>query len=182
LHRIAAQVLTRILGSASSKYPAIPHFALFFDIKWRIEILSLLLIMKISLIPSLLATALWLVAPSAAQQFTNVDPHSTPPGAPIFTAPPSTWSGQGNQATGRVTIIESQSSNLLHDMDVEWLAVASSMGFTAAIFPQSTLDTTAFFATTDILVVSSGIIWISGTAVANIQAFVAQGGQVYLQG
>ncbi len=90
--------------------------------------------------------------------------------------------GAGTQAAGNVTIIESQSTMTAHDMDVEWRNVASGMGFTAAIFPQSTLDTTAFFATTDILVISSGIIGLSTTAVSNIQAYVAQGGQVYLQG
>ncbi len=50
------------------------------------------------------------------------------------------------------------------------------------IYPQSTLDTTAFFATTDILVISSGVIGLSSTAVSNIDAFLAAGGNVYLQG
>lgn len=81
-----------------------------------------------------------------------------------------------------VTVIESQSYNPGHTMDDNWQTVAVGMGFTASIEPQSTLDATAFFATTDILVISSGVITLTTTAIDNITAFVQQGGKVYLQG
>lgn len=85
-------------------------------------------------------------------------------------------------ASGNVVIIESQSFNTGHTMDVVWQGVASGMGFTASINPQSTLDSTAFFGTTDILVISSGVIGLSSSALTNITSFVSGGGQVYLQG
>jgi hypothetical protein len=90
--------------------------------------------------------------------------------------------GAARQASGRVTIIESQVNNTAYDMDAEWLAVATSMGYLATIQTQAALDSTDFFATTDILIVSSGTLSISPIAVANLEAFLGQGGQVYLQG
>ena len=80
-----------------------------------------------------------------------------------------------------VTIIESQSVNAGHDMDTEWSAVLTAMGHTPTILPQTTLDNTAFFATTDILIVSSGVIALTAARVATIQQFVQTGKPVYLQ-
>jgi hypothetical protein len=134
------------------------------------------------LIPTLLAVFPVLALQAGAQQTATPDPYSTPPGAPSFIAPPVSKPGVNPAATGNVVIIESQSANTGHDMDIEWQAVASGMGFTATVSPQSTLDTTAFFATTDILVVSSGVITLSSSGITNIMDFVAAGGQVYLQG
>ena len=81
-----------------------------------------------------------------------------------------------------VTIIESQSENVGHDMDAEWLTVATALGHTAAIAGQSTLDDVANLAGTDILIVSSGVINLPAARVATILAFLMNGGQVYLQG
>lgn len=81
-----------------------------------------------------------------------------------------------------VTIIESQSENSGHDMDAEWLAVATALGHTAAIAGQSTLDDVANLAGTDILIVSSGVTALPAARVATILAFLMDGGQVYLQG
>ncbi|NQU49923.1 MAG: hypothetical protein HQ519_14820 [Planctomycetes bacterium] len=134
------------------------------------------------LIPSLLAVFPALALQAGAQQTATPDPCSTPPGAPSFIAPPVSKPGVNPAASGNVLIIESQSANSGHDMDVEWQAVASGMGFTATINSQSTLDTTAFFATADILVISSGVITLSSSGIANIMDFVDAGGQVYLQG
>ncbi|MEI7802802.1 MAG: gliding motility-associated C-terminal domain-containing protein, partial [Bacteroidota bacterium] len=69
-----------------------------------------------------------------------------------------------------------------HVMDLNWQTVATGIGYTATINPQSTLNTTAFFATTDILIISSGVITLSATAMTNISAYIAQGGRAYIQG
>ncbi len=66
-------------------------------------------------------------------------------------------------------------------MDQEWLTLASSLGYQATIVPQITLNDTAFFDTTDILIISSGTIALPENRVATILAFVQQGGSVYLQ-
>ncbi len=57
-----------------------------------------------------------------------------------------------------VVIIESQSFNSGHMMDQIWYNVVTGMGHTASISPQATLDNNSFFAATDILIVSSGVI------------------------
>lgn len=134
------------------------------------------------LIPTLLAILPVLASQASAQQLVTPDLYSTPPAAPTFIASPVSKPGVNLTASGNVVIIESQSINGAHDMDIEWQNVATAMGFTASIDPQSTLDSTAFFATTDILVVSSGIIGLSSTASTNVINFVSGGGQVYLQG
>jgi len=81
-----------------------------------------------------------------------------------------------------ITIVESRSYNSGHDMDLEWQAVAQSMGHTATIVDQTALDNTDFFAATDILIVSSGVIDIPSNRRTTIQQFIEQGGPVYLQG
>jgi gliding motility-associated-like protein len=87
----------------------------------------------------------------------------------------------GNARGINVTIIESQSFNSGQQMDVNWQTVANGMGYTATVNPQSTLLTNSWFATTDILVVSSGVIVLPQQAVDTIQSFIAGGGHVYLQ-
>lgn len=134
------------------------------------------------LIPTLLAVLPVLASQASAQQTATSGAHSTPPSAHAFVASPVSKPGVNLTASGNVVIIESQSTNTGHDMDLEWQNVATGMGFTASIYPQSTLDSTAFFATTDILVVASGLISLSSTAEVNVTNFVSGGGQVYLQG
>ncbi len=80
-----------------------------------------------------------------------------------------------------ITIIESQSENSAHNMDLNWQTVATNMGHTATILPQTTLDNTDFFSTTDILIISSGVIGIPMNRRVIIQQFIEQGGPVYLQ-
>ena len=80
-----------------------------------------------------------------------------------------------------VTIIESQSFNAGHMMDVNWQTVATGMGYTATISPQSTLLVNTWFASTDILIVSSGVIMLPQQAIDTIQSFVRGGGHVFLQ-
>ena len=81
-----------------------------------------------------------------------------------------------------ITIIDSQSTNPGHDMDIEWQSVVSAMGHTGTIMPQTTLDNTNFFSTTDILIISSGIIDIPTNRRDIIMQYIQQGGPVYLQG
>lgn len=80
----------------------------------------------------------------------------------------------GNQlaSVARVTIIESTSANTGHTQDPAWASVAAAEGFVAGIYPQSTLETTAFFGTSDILVISSGMIGLTATAASSIDAFL----------
>ncbi len=81
-----------------------------------------------------------------------------------------------------ITIIESQSEMAGHDMDQEWLALATSLGHTAAIMPQTTLDGPGFFPTTDLLIISSGVIGIPQYRRDTILDFLLTGGDVYLTG
>ena len=78
-----------------------------------------------------------------------------------------------------VVIIESASYG--HTMDNQWLQVCTGLGYNAAIYPQTKLDSTNWFGTTDVLIVSSGVIPLTTTGVNTIQAFLLQGGRVYLQ-
>jgi|GEM_PF-2828106 len=78
-----------------------------------------------------------------------------------------------------VTIIESQTMS--HPMDQVWLNIVTGMGMTGSIYPQTTLDNTAFIPTTDILIVASGVINIPANRVNNILVYLLQGGMVYLQ-
>lgn len=81
-----------------------------------------------------------------------------------------------------IIIIESQSFNGGHIMDDNWLSVATLMGHTAFIRPQTTLDSTDFFSTTDILIIASGVIELPANSRTIIEQFVQQGGMVYIQG
>ncbi len=81
-----------------------------------------------------------------------------------------------------ITIIESQSINGGHDMDVEWEALATAMGHVATVVAQSTLDDIANLSGTDILIVSSGVIDLPAQSVQTIMQFMQETGPVYLQG
>ncbi|HRH38345.1 MAG TPA: T9SS type A sorting domain-containing protein [Flavobacteriales bacterium] len=82
----------------------------------------------------------------------------------------------------QVTIIESQSGNSWAIQDSIWNVVATNMGFSSSIVPQSTLDAVDNLIGTDILVVSSGTISFSGTNhVQTIIDFVQTGRPAYIQ-
>ena len=80
-----------------------------------------------------------------------------------------------------IKIVESQSFNVLHDMDLTWLAVCQNMGHNASIEQQNILDNTDFFNTTDILIISSGVVEMPDNRRDIIQQYVEQGGPVYFQ-
>lgn len=80
-----------------------------------------------------------------------------------------------------VTIIESQSYMFGHNMDMRWKNVLVNMGHNPVILPQSTLDNNAFFSTTDLLIVSSGVIDLPTNRVNTIIEFLQSGKPVYLQ-
>jgi hypothetical protein len=117
--------------------------------------------------------AVLVTTPTAA-----VDNPSSPPGSPAQPASQGYGASPARQPQA-VTIIESASGG--HSMDTVWAGVATAMGHTPTISPQTTLDDTGFFATTDILIVSSGVIGLPGNRVATIQQFIEQGGPVFLQ-
>lgn len=78
-----------------------------------------------------------------------------------------------------IKIIESQSNG--HTMDQNWLGVVNSMGHTGSIHPQTLLNNNSFFASTDVLIVSSGVIALTAPRIAIIQQFLQTGKPVYLQ-
>lgn len=127
--------------------------------------------------------------PAMAQE---ADPNSTPPGAPMVDFGDGDIAGRlipdhpGNAGqkvqSSNFAIIESQSFNVGHDMDVEWRNLLQGMGHTATIYPQTTLDNTGFFAAHDALIVSSGVIALPASRQAIIQQFMQTGKPVYLQG
>lgn len=80
-----------------------------------------------------------------------------------------------------IKIVESQSYNILHDMDVTWLSVCQNMGHNASIEQQTFLDNTDFFNTTDILIISSGVVEMPDNRRDIIQQYVEQDGPVYFQ-
>ncbi len=122
----------------------------------------------------------------------RTDPNSTPPGAPIFEHPidddahriaPMHPGNAGQRvAVSNIRIIESQSYNVGHAMDLNWSSIVTGMGHTPTIAPQSTLNSTAFFAGTDALIVSSGVIALSALQVTTIRQFLLTGKSVYIQG
>ena len=69
-----------------------------------------------------------------------------------------------------------------YQADGRWLTAATAMGHTATIVPVNTLDNNSFFATTDILIVSTGMFAFTATQIATIQSFLQTGKSVYLQG
>ncbi|MCA9657453.1 MAG: hypothetical protein KC486_03865, partial [Myxococcales bacterium] len=80
-----------------------------------------------------------------------------------------------------VLIIISSDENQGHDMDESWHELLTGLGHDASIVPQSTLNDQTFFATTDVLIVASGVKALGAGQVATIQAFVEAGKGVYLQ-
>ncbi len=80
-----------------------------------------------------------------------------------------------------IKIIESQSITSGHDMDTIWRYVAQGLGHNAVIVPQTALDDTTFFSTTNILIVSSGVIPLPENRINTIKSFIMTGKNVYLQ-
>ncbi len=131
-----------------------------------------------------------LLVATSLLQAQRLDPHSTPPGAPIYEHAvgnganrlmPNHPGNAGQRVTANnFTIIESSTGG--HTMDVVWSNLLTSMGHTPTIAPQATLNTTGFFAGTHALIISSGTIALSGAAVTTIRQFVQTGKPVYIQG
>ncbi|MFK8104282.1 MAG: gliding motility-associated C-terminal domain-containing protein [Saprospiraceae bacterium] len=79
------------------------------------------------------------------------------------------------------SILESQSHHPYHKMDEVWRDGILNMGHQASIIEQSTLDDLANLANTDVLFITSALINISESRLANIEAFVKSGGHLYVQ-
>jgi len=80
------------------------------------------------------------------------------------------------------TIIESQSFTTTDIMDIRWQTTLTTIGYTSTIVPQTTLNNTSFFASTDLLIISSGSIYLPPNRVNTILQFLQSGKPVYLQG
>lgn len=78
-----------------------------------------------------------------------------------------------------MVIIESASGG--HNMDTKWQTICTGLGYTATIYPQTQLDINTWFSTTDILIVSSGVINLPNSRIDTIQSFLRYGGHIYLQ-
>jgi gliding motility-associated-like protein len=82
----------------------------------------------------------------------------------------------------QIKIVESQSFVSSDSMDLRWLQIVNAMGHTGSIVPQTTLDNSSFFASTDVLIISSGSINLPANRLNTISQFLQIGKPVYLQG
>ncbi len=80
-----------------------------------------------------------------------------------------------------VTIVESHYTNPGQNMDTIWYQVCVAMGYTPVIVQQTALDANTFFSTTDLLIISSGVIALPANRVTTIQQFAQTGKPVYIQ-
>jgi hypothetical protein len=84
-------------------------------------------------------------------------------------------------SAAHIVIIESTSFDPTHLMDQNWANVATGMGHTFSLLPQTALDNNAFFAICDLLIVSSGVISLPVARQNIIRAAYNAGIPVYLQ-
>ncbi|MCB2213081.1 T9SS type A sorting domain-containing protein [bacterium] len=89
--------------------------------------------------------------------------------------------GASTSSALNITIVESQSFNPAHTMDTQWATVATAMGHTATIVPQTALDTGLFIPTTDVLIVSSASIPLTSVRMINVFDCIYEGKGVYIQ-
>ncbi len=82
----------------------------------------------------------------------------------------------GLKATN-VVIIQSPG----YTMDAQWLGVCNTLAYNASVYPETILSTDTWFDTTDVLIVSSSSTTLTADQVDTIQAFLLQGGRVYMQ-
>jgi len=105
-------------------------------------------------------------------------------GKPLFKSPATLdqydWKNEsGIQSVTNIKIIESQSAG--HNMDTNWRYVAQGMGYSASIVPQTFLDDTSFILTTNVLIISSGVINIPANRIDAIRRYIVNRRSVYLQ-
>ncbi|HFB99655.1 MAG TPA: hypothetical protein ENJ53_02510, partial [Phaeodactylibacter sp.] len=83
--------------------------------------------------------------------------------------------------SANIGIVESQSFHPLQVMDTKWETIVTTMGHTATILPQTSLDDIDNLAGYDVLVVTNGLIMMPVSRQEVIRDYVAQGGNVYIQ-
>lgn len=83
--------------------------------------------------------------------------------------------------SANIAIIESKSFHPLQKMDTQWESLALSMGHTASILTQSSLDDISNFDGFDVLIVSNGLIQMSDSRRDVISQFIINGGDTYIQ-
>ena len=85
----------------------------------------------------------------------------------------------GKIFASNITII--QASNAIWTSDTVWNYVANSMGHNSSIQPETILDNTAFFSTTDVLITPDYNINYTPLRISNLIAFMQTGKSVYIQ-
>jgi len=81
-----------------------------------------------------------------------------------------------------IIIIESNSFHAMHTMDAEWVDQVEALGFVAQVAPQSALSDFNALNQADALVISSAMMDFSAEAVLNLEAYLATGKNIYIQG
>jgi len=83
--------------------------------------------------------------------------------------------------SANIVIIESTSFHPLQQMDAKWSNIATSLGHTTTILPQTSLDDVNNLFGFDVLILSNGLIQLTETREEVLHQFVAQGGNAYIQ-
>jgi len=81
-----------------------------------------------------------------------------------------------------VTILESQQTHPLQDMDDHWVVACNKVGLSTSIVTYDFLNQTCLADYTDILIISSAVVEIDPVQVENLETFVESGGSLYIQG
>ncbi len=81
-----------------------------------------------------------------------------------------------------VTILESQTTHPLQDMDERWESACNELGYSSSIVSYDFLNQTCLVDYTDVLVISSAVISIDPFQISNLETFVESGGSLYIQG
>ncbi len=86
-----------------------------------------------------------------------------------------------NVSAVNITIIRSKGVFSWSIQDTIWRDLATSMGYNATIDSETILNDTAFFSTTDVLVISEAALSFTNTELQNVITFVKRGKSVYVQ-
>lgn len=83
--------------------------------------------------------------------------------------------------SANIAIIESTSFHPLQQMDLKWSNMATSLGHTTAILPQTSLDDVNNLSGYDVIILTNGLIQLTEIREEVLHQFVAQGGNAYIQ-
>ena len=83
--------------------------------------------------------------------------------------------------SANIAIIESTSHHPFQQMDLKWQNTAIASGHSATILSQTSLDDVNNLSGFDVLILSNGLIQLTGARQEVLHQFVAQGGNAYIQ-